>query len=190
MSKSHKKSGGKKDIPTILHRKVAKVLVEKGGKVTMGGALRAAGASPSIIKNPDRVFKSVGFAKELEKVGLTDKFIAKKYVSLMSATNIDKEIFEGFKVKGKWTYPSDDLIRETIEGTEEAPTGCKVMFVKIDTTYKRKMVTFRRPDNGVQKGMIELAGKVKSHFAPDKLDIVHHELDEEERKLLAGLLNR
>lgn len=190
MLNSNQKKNGKKDQPTILHKKVAKALVEKGGKTTMAWALRQAGASPSIVKNPDRVFKSRGFAAELEKVGLSDKVIAKKYVSLMAATNIDKESFEGIKRRGKWTYPADEVIIQTIEGTEEKPTGCTVMFVQIDTTLHRKIVTYRRPDNAVQKGIVELTGKVKSHFAPEKLDVVSHELDETERKFLQGLMDK
>lgn len=173
---------------TLMQQKAFKYMLENGGSVA--DSMRHAGYANSMVKNPQKLTKSHGFAAELEKVGLSDKVIAKKYVSLMGATNIDKESFEGIKRRGKWTYPDDQVIIETIEGTEEKPTGCTVMFVQIDTTTHRKIVTYRRPDNAVQKGIVELTGKVKSHFAPEKLDVVSHELDETERKFLQGLMDK
>jgi hypothetical protein len=181
--------------PTLLHKKVAKAIVEKGGKVTMGGALRAAGASESLIKNPDRVFKSPGFAKELEKVGLSDKYIASKYRILLNATRLEKDTFYAepiVETKRKketitgWQHMSDAKLKLMIEGSEDDPTGVKIAYIK--TFQKHKEVFYRVPDSVVQKGMIELTGKVKSHFAPEQHDLILHELDESERKLLQGII--
>lgn len=190
MSKStnKKRSNNKGKQLTLMQQKALKHMVENGG--TAKSALLAAGYSQAIANNPKKVLKSHGFAAELEKVGLSDKMIAKKYFTLINSTNIDKEKFEGIKRRGKWTYPDDQEIIDTIEGTEENPTGCKIMFVKIDTRNHEKIVTYRKPDNVVQKGIVELAGKVKSHFAPEKLDVVSHELDETERKFLQGLMDK
>ena len=51
---------------TIKQRLVAKKLVENGGNV--GNAMREAGYSEAMIKNPQKVTTSKGFQDELEKI--------------------------------------------------------------------------------------------------------------------------
>lgn len=162
----------------------------------MAAALRAAGASESVIRNPDRVFKSVGFAKELERVGLSDNVIAKKYSTLMNASSLQKEIFYAEVIKTEkvdgvevdvYKNLTDKEIKAIIEGPKDNPTGCRVVYTK--TFANRKEVSFRTPDSNVQRSIIELVGKVKSHFAPNQHEVKTHELDESERQFLQGLMS-
>ncbi len=71
---------------TIKQRIVAKEMVENGG--TMASALRKAGYSASIVKNPQKVKKSKGFKETLEIMGIGDKTLANVLREGLGATKI------------------------------------------------------------------------------------------------------
>ena len=71
---------------TIKQRLVAKEMVENGG--SMSTALRKAGYSDAMVKNPQKVTKSKGFKEILENIGLNDKVLAKTLQEGLSATKV------------------------------------------------------------------------------------------------------
>ncbi len=166
-------------------KKALTYTVDNGG--TQADALRAAGYSQAIIRNPKRVFESSAFAKALEDAGVTDIKVAKRYSRLLNSSRIETLMLDGWRDGRKWAYPKDSEVRKMIEGDEHHPTGCDVLYIRIDTTYHRLVVTYRHPDNAAQTRIIELVGKVKSHFAPEKLGVVEHTMSEADRQLLEGL---
>ena len=178
----------KKQRKRTLSAKQKKALeyhVVNGG--TEADALRHAQFSSSVIRNPARVFQSSAFAQALEKAGVTDKKVAGKYSRLLNSSRIDSMYLDGWKVGRKWVYPSEKEAREMIEGSEDDPTGCDVMYIRVDSLYHRLLITYRHPDSATQARMIELVGKVKSHFAAESLGVVTHELSDEDRQFLSGL---
>src|SRR3989344_8635040 len=58
--------------PTIRQVRAVENLVENGGK-NKGEAIRGAGYSETMVKNPDRVFGSPTVKKVLEKLGIPDE---------------------------------------------------------------------------------------------------------------------
>jgi hypothetical protein len=73
---------------TIRQRKVIKELVEYGG--TMSSAMRKAGYSDAMIKNPQKVTKSKGFKEILEIMGINDNALAKTLKEGLEAVKIVK----------------------------------------------------------------------------------------------------
>lgn len=163
------------------------LVVSGGNRGDQKKALRDAGYSESIAKTPSKVFGSPTFSQLLEKAGVSDKKVAGKYASLLNSSRVEKEYLDGWREGRKWVYPSPALVRKMIEGDEDHPTGCVVMHIATDSNQRRLIVTYRHPDNAAQKGIVELIGKVRSHFAPDRLDVVHHDLSEEDLKALSNI---
>lgn len=182
MSKTPKKT--RKLTPTPKIKAAAKYLLENLGS-TPSEAMRAVGYKDSMSKNPQYLTRSKGFVKILEDAGVTDQLLARKHAQLINSSRLDRETFEAIKVKRKWIQMSDEAIKETIEGTKENPTGNRITFIK--KYPKFKIALFRIPDNVVQAKMMEMGYKLKSHFAPDKMDVFVHELNEEERERLLNL---
>ncbi len=174
--------------PTAIQLKTFQHIVANGGK--MSDALRAAGASQSIIRNPQKVTKSKGFSALLDKAGLTDRYLAQKHQSLLNATRREEEVFYSIRTgKKKWRKYTDEEIKIIIEGKPEELTGCKLICIKDDPYHKARIAVYRHPESAVQSKQIEMAYKVKGHFAPQKLDITEHELSEEERAFLLTLVS-
>lgn len=71
---------------TIKQRKVAKELFENGG--TMASALRKAGYSRAMVKNPQKVTRSKAFKEIIENMGLDNKSLAKALKEGLNATKI------------------------------------------------------------------------------------------------------
>ena len=188
MSNPPKKKRKYRKVLSKRQKKALEILSKNGGN--MGDALDKAGYSPSIVKNPQKVFRSKAFAQVLERSGVTDMRVGKKYSRLLDSSKIEHEVFYGVQnEKGEWKYPSHDKIRKIIEG-DDGETGCILRNIQVDHKMHEVIVTYLHPENVVQKGMVELVGKVRSHFAPEKLEVEVHELDESERKLLQGIIGK
>ena len=173
---------------TSRQKKALEYRVVNGG--SQADALRHAGYPPSTVKNPAKVFKSKAFSQVLDKCEVSDMRIGRKYSRLLDSGKIEHETFFGVQnEKGEWKYPSHDKIRKIIEG-DNGETGCILRNVQIDHKMHHVIVTYIHPENAVQKGMVELVGKVKSHFAPEKFEVETHELDEDERKFLQSIMGK
>lgn len=179
-------------MPTLNQKKVIDIIrkqVAKGGKVSVTKAMREAGVyTPMTARHPEKITKSKGYIKLMEEAGLTDKFLANKQAQLINSTRLEKDSFHAepkIEIKRKkekivgWVNMSDDKIKLLVEGTPEAPTGNKIAYIK--RYEKHKEVFFRIPDNVVQSKALEMGLKIKDHFAPDKLDIIEHDLAPDEQ---------
>ncbi len=71
---------------TNKQRIAAKKMVENGGNIS--SAMRIAGYSDSMIKNPQKVTKSKGFKEILENIGLDDKSLAKALKEGLEANKV------------------------------------------------------------------------------------------------------
>lgn len=181
MSKTKKEYKNK--APTLKQSTAIKHMLEKGGSVA--SAMRSAGYSPATIKNPDHLTKSKAFIKILEKAGVTDNLLAKKHVALLNSSRLDRETFDAVRKGRKWVHFTDEQIKTSIEGTEENPTGCRIMYIK--TFPEQRIALFRTPDNPAQAKALEMGYKVKDHFAPDKFELVEHELTPEEQEIVEAV---
>ncbi len=172
--------------------------VQKGTKISVTKAMRESGVySESTAKRPEKITKSKGFIKILEAAGLTDSFLAKKHSQLSRATRLEKDTFYAqpkIEIKRKkehivaWIHVSDEKIKEMIEGAEDDPTGNRVAYIKKFEKYKE--VYFRVPDSVVQSKALEMGYKIKDHFAPNKLDIIDHDLSEKELEAMGKLFSK
>lgn len=182
--------------PTLKQRIAMKVL-ENGGSV--GAAMRAAGYTPATAKNPSKLTQSKAFIKILEKAGVTDSALAKAHGDLLHSARIEHKEFYAMDAyrtvkkdkNGKplkepatehyYRHLSDNEIKAQIESVP----GHKLL--SIHKSASKKIAYYQSPENAVRKSAIEMGYKVKDHFAPEKLDIIEHELTEEESQFLAGL---
>lgn len=196
MSNPTKKKPQEREL-TFRQRKAIKILSEKGG--SMGSAMRKAGYSDISALTPARLTKSKGYVRILEKAGMTDDFLAKEHMQLMQSSRIEHQSFpaisrtitvkeneNGRKLKKPYKehvyrHVPDEVIKAQIE----AVPGHKLMYIQKGTSEKVAYINV--PENIVRKGAIEMSYKVKSHFAPDKLDIIEHELTDEDKQFLLTL---
>lgn len=185
------------DTLTGRQKHALRYMVEKGG--SKAEALRAAGYSAAVIKNPKRVTQSKAFIKVLEKAGMTDSFLAQRHQELMDAAKIEFLDFpalkgsktisvdeDGKKLKKPYKetvyrHTPDEEIRRQVESVP----GVKLMYIQKGTYEKRAYI--KVPENIVRKGALDMGYKVKDHFAADKLEIVEHELTEEEMAQLGQI---
>jgi len=183
--------------PTMRQRIAARHLVENGGSVAE--AMRAAKFSEATIKSPQKLTRSKGFVKILEKAGMTDEVLAKAHNELMQSAVINHQSFpaihstktikvdeNGKKLKRPqretvYRHVPDEIIKMQIESV----AGHRVLYIQKGTS--EKVVYYQAPENVVRKGAIEMGYKAKGHFAPEKLEITEHELSAEEQELLEQL---
>ncbi len=190
-----KKKG--KDNLTIRQRRAFKELAVNGG--TKAAALRKAGYSEEIAKNPQKVFNNQTYVQILERAGLTDESLAKAHQELMQSSRIEKYSFLAARVekwvkldkKGRklktpykdlgWKHLSDEEITVQIANIP----GHRLMYIQ--KGLNEKIAYCQVPENAVRKSAIEMANKVKGHFAPDKLEVVEHTVSPEEAAALEKL---
>lgn len=86
---------------TQKQRKAAEYMVENGGNKAQ--ALKAAGYSASIVKNPQKVTNAKSFQDLCEELGLTDDLLLAALVEDIKEKkgNRKTELELGFKVKGR-----------------------------------------------------------------------------------------
>jgi len=82
---------------TAKQKGVFNKMVENGGN--MGKAMREAGYSESMAKNPQKLTRSKGFQELMDKNGLDDLALVKKHKELLEA----KKIIRTFKKDGNKT---------------------------------------------------------------------------------------
>lgn len=86
---------------TFRAKKALDLMVANGG--TTSAALRAAGYSEAIARNPKKVTESESFRELVASLGLTDSFLTKALVADIKAKprNRKQELELGFKVLGR-----------------------------------------------------------------------------------------
>lgn len=186
---------------TQLQKRTLKELTGIDGKVSIAEAMRRAGYSAEMVNNPQKFTRSKGYVSILEAAGETDELLAKKQKILLNSEVIEHMSFpsimkettithskKGRKLKQPETLREriavpDDEIFEIIESV----SGHKVLYIQ--NAGAEKVVYYKAPNSVVQTKQIEIGLKVKGHFAPLVHDIMTHELSDEERKLLEGIID-
>ena len=200
-----KKTNKKKNRPLSLRaRKALKLMVANG--ITQAEAMRQAGYSESIAKVPSKVTGTKAFIEALERVGLTDSYLAKGYKEFTKAGElreytflhkIVKEIVDLDEDHPKYkkgginkeeitrSIPiSDKKIRETIERI----TGAEL--IDIQDHHDRRVAFYQKPDFAARKTGFELSSKVKGHLQPDNGGgTVEHVMSEEDRNIFNKIFN-
>lgn len=184
--------------PSDRLKKAVDIMVASGGKKTKGEALKEAGYSDAIAKNPHKITRSKTYRDYMDQVGLTSTYLSKKHRQLSNAMRLEKDRFDavctkigkGKKEKYEYTHIPDSKIKLLIEGDEDNPTGNKIAWIKTFETHKE--VWFRVPDNLVQKGALDMAFKVRGDYTADKAfeDLANHIMGKEEEEEIDSILTK
>jgi hypothetical protein len=191
------KTKPKKPISASLRaRKALKLVVENGGNVSK--AMRDVGFSDAYAKNPHKLTNSKAYKDILEAAGVTDDAIAKKHNILLNAARIEHQSFPGArkertvkiingrtlktpKLETYYSHVDDDGIRAIIESVP----GHRLLYIQ--KGYAEKIAYFQVPESVVQSKQIEMALKVKGHYAADKFEVSLPEPTDEENAALDNI---
>lgn len=146
---------------TTKQKIAASKLVENGGNI--GGAMMAAGYSPTTAKTPKKLTKSKGWS-ELMKEVLPDSSLVHTHRQLLNSYKIEIRVFP--------KEESDLIIRKIVRQI----TGSKVLL--IERTEKNKVCHMAIPDNLARLRALEMAYKIKNRYMDDKKPVFGEEQDE------------
>ena len=200
-----KKDKKKHKLLSIRARKALKIMVAKGG--TQADALREAGYSEAVAKTPTKVTGQKAFIEALEKVGLTDSYLAKGFREFTKAGELKEYIFWHKKTKEIVDIPEDHpkyqkggvnkeeiythtpVSTKRIKETIERITGAEL--IDIQDHYDKRVAFYQRPDFTARKTGFELSAKAKGHLAQDKEDgsVVTHVMSEEDKEIFNKIFN-
>lgn len=169
-------------------KKAIDIIVANRGNIGVGEALKEAGYSKSISKNPHQITRSKSYRDYLDQVGLTSSYLSKKHRQLSQASKLETAVFDHIRKGKKKIRHTDEQIRLAIEGTEDAPTGNKITFIKEGSDCR--VAYFRSPDNIVQKGALDMAFKVRGDYTADRAfeDLANHIIGEDEEQEIDKIL--
>lgn len=171
---------------TILQRKVAKLVVEKGRK-SISGAMREAGYSAETAKAPNKLTESKGWA-DLMGEALSDATLAEKHKQLLNSTTLDHMVFplgpdtdEGDPAEGPPAGPSvpeafKDRTKLTDKDITELLSEVNCTVRKIVHGETARHVYFWAADNKARKDALDMAYKLKGKYAPEKSITVNVDL--------------
>lgn len=170
--------------------KAAKNLLANGG--TEADALRDAGYSESIARNPQKVTRSETFSKLLDGAGLTDQHIAEQYHMLSSLRTPQEKVFYHIvtrvRIKNKIKHRKNPVPDEVISNFVSSIPGAKIMLIQ--NLQDRKILHYSIPLFPALKSGLELTAKSKGLMAPEKHDHgIFHEPTEEEKKFIDTIFN-
>ncbi len=157
-----------------------KNLAENGGNVSK--AMKDAGYSKQTAKTPQKLTESKSFVEMLNEMGLDDASIARKHQELLNSQRMDHMTFPlGPAEEGKKKKLPDDEIKEADlpeefqERTTLTDQEIKEMLATVNCTVRRivhgntaRHVYFWSADNKARKDALDMAYKLKGHYAPEK----------------------
>lgn len=173
-------------------RKAAKALVENGGN--KGAALRTAGYSNAVIKNPKKVTDSPTF-QDLFNSMLPDDLLAEKHLELLNASRVDHMIFplgpgdepdeadedgDGIEEELEEQGHGGALLRKMFqpEHTKLTDEDITELLASVNCTVRKivrgrtaRHVYFWSADNKARKDALDMAYKIKASYAPEKREI-------------------
>jgi hypothetical protein len=132
---------------TIMQRKAMKIALENGGNVS--GAMREAGYSPAVAKNPHKLKESPGWQELMKKAGLDDNSLLKNHKELMDQKKMEYFVFP--------TAMKDDEIKSHVEAA-----GLKVVVIR--KAQIGKMAFYSIPDAHAKKSALEMAYRLRGAF--------------------------
>lgn len=188
-------------VPSERARKTAK-LVAKGKSVSR--AMVESGYSPASAKNPQLLTTSQQWKKILEEE-LSDKLLGNVHKDLINAHTLAHMIFplgpkgeDDLNLSG--AQPNNDVTHEEdkelkAERTTLTDQEIKEMLLEVGCKVKRivhgeqaRHVYFWSPDNAARQSALNLAYKLKGHFAPEKHLVAVAEVDPEKRNKIRQIL--
>ena len=100
--------------PTSRQRAVVEALVAKGGSVS--SAMRKAGYSQAMVKNPHKLTQSKGFLELLDEAGLTEEFLNNAlYDDIRTKKGWRvQELTLAYRLRGSLDNPSNNVKADTI----------------------------------------------------------------------------
>ncbi len=125
--------------------------VGKGGKVSVSKAMREAGYSKSVAKNPKKLTESVAYQSLAERID--EDLITKSHIELFAQRR-----------EATLTFPKFMEDEEILEACEAA--GIDVL--SITPTEKSKLAIYFVPDAQAKAKAIEMAHKMKGAYIADK----------------------
>jgi hypothetical protein len=202
-----KNNDKKKTRPLSLRaRKALKLMVEKGR--SQRSALREAGYSDAVANQPGKVTSQKGFIEALEKVGLTDTYLAKGYKEFTRAGELREYVFHHKKQREIVDIDEDSPIYNKSEGAVNkqeivtlVPVSDKIIkdrigrisgaeLIDIQDHEDKRVAFYQKPDFTARKTGYELASKVKGHLQPDQINTtVQHSMSEDDRKFMQSIFN-
>ena len=138
---------------TIKQRKVAKELFENGG--TMASALRKAGYSKAMIKNPQKVTRSKAFKEIIENMGLDNKSLAKALKEGLNATkiitrnkkNLSSNSMPDYAIRHKYLVTALELKGYIGRNSKPLTEGRDVVFINsTPRPYSQTIITKQREE--------------------------------------------
>lgn len=165
----------------------------------MGPAMKEAGFSDAYAKNPHQLQAKKTWQQLMDEF-LPDDLLAEVHHGLLTATRIDHMVFplgpdtdEGDPSEGPPAGPEvPEAFKERTKMTDKeieellASVNCTVRKIVHGETARH--VYFWSPDNRARKDATDLAYKLKSRYAPVKLDHTFDVLTDEQRETLDRLL--
>src|SRR3990167_3884500 len=124
--------------------------MENHGNVSKG--MIEVGYKPATAKNPKNLTKSKGWGELMESF-LDDRLLAEKHRELLEATGI-----------GHMVFPLDVTDDQIVYLLKEANCIAKRFMHSESQTH----VWYFSPDNNSRKSALEMAYKLKGHYAPEK----------------------
>lgn len=180
-------------------------MVGNGG--SQADALRRAGFSEAVVNTPSKVTGQKAFVEALEKVGLTDSYLAKGFREFTKAGELKEYNFFHRRIKEVVDIPedhpkyvhgginkeevyslvpvSDKKIRETIERISGAE------LIDIQDHHDKRVALYQRPDFTARKTGFELSAKAKGHLVQDREDggVVTHVMSKEDKEIFDKIFN-
>lgn len=150
-----KKKQKKNKKPTIKQAGAIKELVEKGGKISIGKAMRNAGYSSKTAKNPKKLTDSKAWDELMEEY-LPDRELAKVHHGLLKSMRIEHMVFP--------TNIKDKEIDELLKSV-----NCQVR--KIMHGDQAIHCWFWSPNDKARNDALDKAYKLKGKYAPEKTDL-------------------
>lgn len=138
----------------MRQRKAIKIALENGGNVSK--AMREAGYSKAMAKNPQKIKKSKTWQQLMDKF-LPEQTVAEVHAQLLRSTRIEHAVFP--------VSMKDEEIIDLLATVN--CTAKKFMHSEMQTHC-----WFWAPDNLARKAGVEMAHKLRGNFAPEK-----HEVD-------------
>lgn len=169
--------------------------MDSGGKMPMAQAMRLAGFSKTSARNPQKITKSIPYIRTLEMADVSDARIARKQSNLLESAHIESQSFNAIEQEKIITHnDKGKKLRKPISESEFVHVPDKKIIEMIESVpghvvihiqkgRREKVARYRVPDTVVQTKQVELVLKTKGHFAADKLEIIDHELTDEEQKI-------
>lgn len=169
--------------PSLRAKKAMKLALENGGNVSK--AMRDAGYSAAMSKNPQKLKKEIGWKALLDKF-LPESLVAQRHSQLLNATRVDHMVFPlGPKGKDSINFSGgkrnqENKIEEHVERTTLTDDEIVEMLAQVDCTVKRivhgetaRHVYFWSADNRARKDALEMVHKLRGKYT-DKVEVEHN----------------